>query len=339
MSRRRKPARLLYRASRDRWIIRDGEREIWTSARGRGGGHAAEAELARYLAAREPENVAPGRAGEVGIGEVLTAYAREIGPGIVGRQTLGYAIKALAAWWGDLTCDAVRGETCRRYGRERGVAPNTVRRDLGVLQAALNHAHREGRLLDRISVTLPPADAPKDRWLTRAEIRAVMRHAAPHLRRFIVLSVLTGTRPSAVLGLRWTPSLDSGWIDLDRGVLHRRGPRERETKKRRGSVRMPEPLVRLARRWDRGEWVIEHRGQRVANIRRAWDRACERAGVEGATPHTLKHTAVTWAFQRGITREDAADYFDTEARTLERVYRSHSPDHQSRAASIMGRRR
>ena len=53
------------------------------------------------------------------------------------------------------------------------------------------------------------------------------------------------------------------------------------------------------------------------------------------TPHTLKHTAVTWAFQRGMSREDAADYFDTTAATLESVYRSQSPDHQARARQVM----
>jgi hypothetical protein len=39
-----------------------------------------------------------------------------------------------------------------------------------------------------------------------------------------------------------------------------------------------------------------------------------------------------------MSREDAAEYFDTSARTLERVYRAHSPLYQSRAAEIMGRR-
>ena len=74
-------------------------------------------------------------------------------------------------------------------------------------------------------------------------------------------------------------------------------------------------------------------------MHKAWRAACQRAGVEDATPHTLKHTAVTWFFQRGGSREDATDYFDTTAQTLERVYRQHSPDHQSRAVEIMGRRR
>ncbi|MEO0622906.1 MAG: hypothetical protein AAF183_11810 [Pseudomonadota bacterium] len=67
-------------------------------------------------------------------------------------------------------------------------------------------------------------------------------------------------------------------------------------------------------------------------------RKCAAAGVTNTVPHDLKRTAVTWAFQKGMTKEDVADWFDTTSQTLERVYRQHSPDHQSRALSIMERK-
>lgn len=94
------------------------------------------------------------------------------------------------------------------------------------------------------------------------------------------------------------------------------------------------------RRWAArgGSHVVMEEGRAVASIRTAFRGAVARAGLEGVTPHTLKHTAVTWAFQRGMTREDAADYFDTTVATLEAVYRAHSPHHQSRAREIVGRR-
>ena len=39
-----------------------------------------------------------------------------------------------------------------------------------------------------------------------------------------------------------------------------------------------------------------------------------------------------------MSREDAADWFDTSPKTLERVYRSSSPLHQERARAIMERK-
>lgn len=335
MPRPRLPPRLYQRAD-GRWVIRDGDAEHGTGCRSARGGpapDAARAALAAYLSPR----ARPGRAEQVAVADVLAAYAREIGPTLAAPASLAYAIRALAPWWGDLTCDAVRGETCRRYAASRPSA-GTARRELGVLQAALNHARREGRLLDLVPVTLPPAPPPGERWLTRAELRALLRASAPHLRRFILLSVLTGRRASAVLALRWLPSTDAGWVDLERGVIRFAGAGQRETRKRRGAVRAPDVLMRLLRRWARsgGSHVIMHRGRPVTAIKTAFAAAIRRSGIADATPHDLKHTAVTWAFQRGMSREDAADWFDTTAATLERVYRQHSPDHQERARQIMG---
>ncbi|MEM1345570.1 MAG: tyrosine-type recombinase/integrase [Pseudomonadota bacterium] len=267
------------------------------------------------------------------------AYVNGRGGEVAAPRTLGYSIQALSPFWGGLPASAVKGETCRRYVRERDRKPGTTRRELGVLQAALNHAHTEGLLVHPVAVMLPKADPPRDRWLTRSEVRAILREASPHLRRLIVISIYTGTRLSAVLNLCWSESLDSGSVDLERGILHRQGARERRTAKKRESVRMPAPLVRYLRRWARhgGEKVVKDGWSRNA-AHKAYEDACARAGVEDATVHDLKRTAVTWAFQRGMSLEDAASFFSTRSQTLERVYRAHSPEHQTRAAEIMGRR-
>lgn len=82
--------------------------------------------------------------------------------------------------------------------------------------------------------------------------------------------------------------------------------------------------------------VIHFNGP-VQSIRTAFEAAVERAGLQDVTPHTLKHTAVTWFFQSGGSLEDAVDFFDTTADTLLMVYRQHSVDHQSRAADTMDR--
>ena len=129
-------------------------------------------------------------------------------------------------------------------------------------------------------------------------------------------------------------------MDLGRGILHRAGGAERQTKKRRGDCRIPRQLLAHMRRWQGGEYVVSWHGKPVADIGKAFDTACRRAGIEGATPHTLKHTAVTWAFQNGMEMSDAVSFFSTSAQTLERVYRQHSPMYQRRALdAIEGRNR
>jgi integrase len=248
--------------------------------------------------------------------------------------TLAYSVAALAPFWGDLTCDTVKGSTCRRYERDRQRAPATVRRELGVLQAALNHAHAEGLLVHPVKVTLSKAGDPRDRWLTRSEVARLLRAAAPHVRRFILISLYTGRRASAVLDPTWTR------VDLDAGVIRFKADGAVETNKRRGRVRIRRLALHL-RHWldPRVTHVVMFRGKRLDCIKRGIERAAERAGLEGVAPHVLKHTAITWLVMDGASVEDAAEFFDTSPETIRRHYWHHSPHHQERALDVMERRR
>ena len=76
-------------------------------------------------------------------------------------------------------------------------------------------------------------------------------------------------------------------------------------------------------------------GRPIIRIDKAFRAAVKRADLKDVTPHTRKHTAVTWAFMRGMTLEDATAYFATSRETLENVYRSYSPDALKKAAGIM----
>lgn len=342
MPRPRKPARLWQRKD-GRWFILDGGRQFGAGGavgeRDRG---VAEAALAKHIASRMPARIGPAQPSELTVGEALARYIRDCGPHMAAPERLAYAAKALLPFWASRTCDAVKGSTCRAYAAHRGVSSATVRRELGTLQAALNYVHREGVLVYAPTVTLTDHSAPRDRWLTRDEAARLLREARrgrnKTLARFILIGLYTGTRSGAILRLRWLPSTDSGWVDVSRGVLHRAGGAERQTAKRRGDCRIPRQLLAHMRRWQGGEFVVSWGGKPVRDIGHAFDGACERAGLEGVSPHTLKHTAVTWAFQRGMTMEDAVGFFSTSAATLERVYRQHSPHHQARAVEIMERR-
>lgn len=355
MPRHRKPARLYWRTDELQWVIRDGGTQKRTGY-GLGQRGEAEAALADYLARRKPpERRGPANPGELKVGEVLARYADDKGATMNAPATLGYGIQSLAPFWGDLTCDAVKGATCRLYEKERAkprevttqtktgkiltrtlsAGPSTVRRELGVLQAALNHAHAEGLLIHPIAVTLPPAGAPRDRWLTRDEVARLLHHAEPHVQRFIVLAIYTGRRASAILELTWMR------VDLMNGQIRFQAEGLAETKKRRGRVRIPRQLKGHLRRWSGGRdtHVVAHQGRQVSSIKKGIMGAARRAGIENVTPHVLKHTAITWAIKNGLHLEDAAEYFDTSPETMRKHYWHHSPHHQERAVEIIERRK
>lgn len=288
--------------------------------------------------------------------EALTTYGREHAVTRAAPERIGYAIEALAPYWGNLTVADVKGETCRRYAKTRvrsfkdgttqAISAGTVRRELNVLQAAINYCHAEGYITHTTAVTLPEAPPAKDRWLTRDEAAQLIWAAyrspkGKHLARFILIALYTGTRKDAILRLGFMPNTAGGWIDTERGVIYRRGAEERQTKKRRPPMRMSRKLLAHACRWKASGalWAVHINGQRVGDIKRAFEGARDRAGLADVTPHTLKHTAISWAMQKGMKIEDAADYFGTSMETIRNVYWHHSPDYQEDAVALMDRKK
>jgi len=342
MPRPAKGARLHKFKHRPHWYIRDtGQPDRST---GRTSRAEAEKALAAYIAtkgrtgaANEPENVT--------CGEVLATYAEEYAPTVAAPERIGYAISALLPFWADLKLTHVKGETCRRYGKFRAKAPATVRRELGTLQAAMNYAHREGYVTAAPLVTLPEKPQSKERWLTRDEAARLLwaayrGHKSKHLSRFILIALYTGTRKDAILRMGYEPNTVGGWFDLDRGIMFRMGDDERATKKRRTPAPIPRQLAAHLRRWkSQGcRWAVEYEGLRIGDVKRSFARIAEDAGVDRVTPHTLKHTAVTWALQNGASTWDAAGFFATSQATIEKTYGHHATDYMASALGAVEKR-
>lgn len=156
----------------------------------------------------------------------------------------------------------------------------------------------------------------------------------PHLYRFVILGLYTGSRSGVLMSLRWD------WIDLDRRIMARRAHGEAEdSRKRTPPVRLGKALARLLRLWKRQDgpeipYVVHYNGQRIARLKRVWALACKAAKLKGVSPHTLRHTRATWLMQSGIDPWEAAGHLGMSLDTLTRTYGKHSPDFQERAAEV-----
>jgi integrase len=225
----------------------------------------------------------------------------------------------------------------------RPLSAGTVRRELTVLRAAINSAHREGRLTRPVAVELPEAPPARERFLTGDEAAGLLRAARAepkarlHLPLFILIGLYTGRRKEALLSLRW-PNVDvrqGGLIDF-----RRHG--QAETRKRRGRVQVARRLmVHLRNARKRGTdlgHVINIDGGPVGDIKRSFQSACLAAGLTDVTPHTLRHTCATWLMQAGVDKWKAAGYLAMSLDTLERVYGHHHPDHDGGAGEVFSQR-
>ena len=208
------------------------------------------------------------------VASTLALYAEKHAPTVRAPERIAYAIKALVPILGDLPVASINGSVCRRYAETRNKAAGTVRKELGVLQASINFAYSEGYLTATRKVRLPEKPAPRDRWLTRDEAARLLRAAhrssrGKHLARFILVGLYTGTRSDAILGLRFLPSTEGGWVDTESGMMYRRAAGQAETKKRTPTIPIPRPLLAHLRRWERNgaRYVVEVDGQRVASVK------------------------------------------------------------------------
>lgn len=162
-------------------------------------------------------------------------------------------------------------------------------------------------------------------------IRAARRNPRlKHIARMLLIGVYTGTRPGAMLKLRWVPSTDGGWFDLDSETLHRKGIGRVETKKRQPKARIHARLLPHLMRWRKMDmevgvkrrvtsnrrqikvtepctYVIQYYGKPVEKRRRLWAQAAIKAGYANKDkkgkwvipdgPHVYRHTAATWQMQ------------------------------------------
>ena len=341
MPRRNKGPRLAWNKDRNGWYIN------WTEggrSRERSTGTAdsklAEIALAEFLNVRA-RDAGPRDPSAILITDVLADYAQEHGQETASPWRIAAALKkGLVPLWQGRTVAEINRESCRAYAKSRGRSAGTVRRELGILRAAINHAFKAGRLTRMVAIHLPERPEPRDRWLTRKEAAALLRTALReprvrlHLPLFILIGLYTGSRKEAILTLRWSQ------VDLDAGRIDFNTPGARRTNKRRARIPIPAKLLgHLRRARKRGVelgFVINENGKRLGDVKRGFATACRKAGLEGVSPHVLRHSCATWLMQRGVPMWEAAGFLGMSRETLERVYGHHHPDFLRGAAEALG---
>jgi integrase len=323
--------RLCRVAGRDTWHIRCGGRRISTGCTDRAGAVAA---LARFRAAQD----AP-PAGTATVGTILARYlADREDAARPGAERLRWAHRPLTARLGETLPEHLTAAACRVYARARGVdgvAPSTVRTELQALTAALHWAVGKHLVAAMPELWLPPRPPGRERWLTREEAdRLVASCKAKHVRLAVLLALHTAARIGAVLALTWDR------VDLDRRLIDYREPGRAVTRKRRVQVPINDTLLAVltpAHAAHTCPAVVEYGGARLASLKHGFRDAVTRAGLDGAvTPHTLRHTAITWMVQAGVPLWEVAGLAGLTVALIESTYGHHAPDHLRRAAGALG---
>ena len=362
--------------------------------RGPDGAEAKLAEYIAGKWAPEGTGARTGDPASVLIAEVLAFYLQRKAPKLANPPDVASRVRIVAEWWGDRTLADIRMSTCEAYVEHRTkqqlrqakrgpalkkrVTEACARRELEDLSAAITFWAKEYPLTSRPTVSLPiKDDSPRDaltraqaarllkasmgwRWVAKerrwVRLQKSSRANRAHLRRFILLGLYTGTRPGVLPKLLWHESPSQAWVDLEAGVVYRRGKAERDHKtKRRPLVRIPGRLQAHMRRWRAADTAMQaerrsegdedftlttllhHGGEPIAGrIRRGFGACVRDAGLdEEITPHWMRHTCATWLMEADVPIWDAAAYTGMTTATLEKCYGHHRPGHQDRARKAL----
>jgi integrase len=124
---------------------------------------------------RRGRRTGPSDPASVLVTDILNEYVEQRGPKVAAPARIAYAVLALTDFFEGNSVGDVTPQTCGRYVEKRGRSVGTARRELGVLRAAINYAHRAGRITRPVAVELPEPPQSRDRWLTRTEAARLLR--------------------------------------------------------------------------------------------------------------------------------------------------------------------
>lgn len=204
--------------------------------------------------------------------------------------------------------------------RRKKVKGPTVNRELATLSHLMGWARRLGYVATNpvSDVKRFPENEDAWAWLTDDEIGALLeackqeRAKAPHLFPIILLALDTGLRKGELLALRWDD------LDLSRRQLH---VRRRKTKSRSmiPMTKRAAAALRTIRR--RGPYIFAHPdGSLLGNVRRSFDTALKRAGLDRIRWHDLRHTFASRLVQRNANLFEVQELMGHRSLAMTRRY-------------------
>ncbi|MFH2000184.1 MAG: site-specific integrase [Planctomycetota bacterium] len=219
--------------------------------------------------------------------------------------------------FGDVVVSQIKPVDIEDYQHKRlghGAAPATVDMEISIAKTMATKAYDNDmagdstyRTFRKVKRLLKKDTNARDRILTFEEYRALLQHAADHLRAILVIGFNTGMRRGEILGLKWSNiDRDHWFVRLPADDVKERKPKSIPINRHVKNVLGDLDRVRSLQH----EHVITYRGHPIAmGLRKSLVAACKAAGIPygmktpgGLRFHDIRTTVKTNMLRAGVDK-------------------------------------
>ena len=242
--------------------------------------------------------------------------------------------------WGNPPIHTLTVDVLDQYRAQRmreKVGPATINREMATLKHALSKA-AEWKLLskglrDELRAIRKYQEPPgRLRYLSGpAEAERLLQACDDFLKPIVVTAIHTGMRKGELLGLTWD------CVDMTHGFIRLKQTKSGKARALPFNETLWSIFSGLRTRQD-VPWVFhDAAGQRWKNVRHAFDRACEGAGLTDFHFHDLRHTFASWLIMRGVPLATVSNLLGHTSPTMTLRYAHLSPTHLTSAVRVLDR--
>jgi integrase len=213
--------------------------------------------------------------------------------------------------------------------RKEEVKPATVNRELALLKHMFTKAIEWGKVKDNPArkVKLLKGEIKRVRFLMPDEIRTLLSNCADHLRPIVTVALHTGMRKGELLSLQWDQ------VNFEQKIITLEDTKNRE----RRDVPMNETVRTTLMGMERkGSHIFcNGSGETFLNVRRSFETAVRKSGIEDFRFHDLRHTFASNLVMEGIDIMTVKELMGHKDLTMTLRYSHLAPNHKMRAVNIL----
>ncbi len=254
-----------------------------------------------------------------------------------------YVLKRLKSSFKDQFLHEITVGDIERFKTKRkkdGLCNSTVNRELAVLKAIFNRAiDSEDYALIRnpvCKVDFLKEDSFRERRLSSDEIKRLLEASvtpwSKYLPLFLTIALNTAMRKSEILSLKWeNVNFKRRYIEVTR---------ERSKSRKTRKVPMNDVVIAALSKVKKTNQYIffnPKTDSHIKHMKEAFNRACEKAGIEDCTPHDLRHTAASLLVNDcGVDIVTASKILGHSKIEMTMRYIHSSDEHKQRGVDMLG---